>query len=414
MTKITGDVFLSYKHEQGGVATVLQESLEDHGIPVWRDIFDLRPEPLRDEIRNKLTSSDIACGVALISEGVAGSEIILEDELPELRRRWDAGDGFFIVLVPHPDLGATDAKPILEEASGPINLQSWKMVPLEAATSEAARCISKTVLQERLRQADKKLPSNEPIECSLDTRDSPAHSTDPLVVIDWKRHFDAGLPSRRLWEQRLLPSLEITTDCLNESASGRTLRFRGKSHLCSSFALGYFLPDVRGTPTTWMQPSRSGGFHEYTLSKTKEDNKIEGEFEELAGCDNDLAVLVNVLTDVSNDMENVRDELPDFSAELRLTPEVDRYDDLDPGQAVDIANSFRSEIRDALQEIPDTETIHLFMAVPTGLAFLMGQKSNALRQFQTYCHVNDTGEYKQGPLLQSQSYISRLEHWTEQ
>ncbi|WP_049998784.1 SAVED domain-containing protein [Halococcus sediminicola] len=407
MTEITGNVFLSYKHEQKDVATVLQESLEDHGIPVWRDIFDLRPEPLRDEIRDKLTSPDIACGVALISEGVAGSEVILEDELPGLRRRWDAGDGFFIVLVPHPDLSATDAKPILEKASGPINLKSWKMVPLEAATSEAARSISKTVLQERLRQADEELSSDEPIECSLDTRDSPAYSIDPLVVIDWEKHFDVGLPSRSLWEQRLLPSLETTTDFLNEYASGRTLRFRGKSHLCSSFALGYSLPSVRGTSTTWMQPSRYGGFHEYTLSKSKEDSTIKGKFEELDGSDNDLAVLVNVLNDVSNDMENVRNELPDFNAELRLTPEVDSYDDLNAGQAVDIATTFRSEIRKALQKVSDTETIHLFMAVPTGLAFLMGQESNALRQFQTYCHMKDTGEYKQGPLLQSQSYTSK-------
>lgn len=409
MTEITGEAFLSYKYEQRELATILQESLEDHGIPVWRDIFDLRPEPLRDEIIDELTSPDIACGVALISEGVTESEIMLEDELPEFRRRWDADDGFFIVLVPHPDLSATDAKPILKKASGPTNLQSWKMVPLETATSEAARDISKTVLQERLRQADEKLSPNEAIECSLDTRDSPAHSTDPLVVIDWERHFDAGLPSRSLWAQRLLPSLETTTDCLNEYASGRPLRFRGKSHLGSSFALGYFLQDVRGTPTTWMQPSRSGGFHEYTLSETEEESEIEGELEELDGDDNDLAVLVNVLTDVSNDMENAKDELPDFSAELRLTPEVDNYNDLNPGQAVHIANMFRSEIRATLQEIPDPDTIHLFMAVPTGLAFLLGQKSNALRQFQIYCHVKDTGEYKPGPLLQSQSYISRFE-----
>ena len=409
MTETTGEVFLSYKHEQKEVATVLQESLEDHGIPVWRDIFDLRPEPLRDEIIDKLTSSDIACGVALISEGVAESEIILEDELPGLRRRWNADDGFFIVLVPHPDLSATDAKPILKKASGPTNLQSWKMVSLENPTSEAARSISKTVLQERLRQADEKLSPNEPIECSLDTRDSPAHSVDPLVVIDWERHFDSGLPSQTPWRQRLLPSLETTIDCLNEYVSGRKLRFRGKSHLCSSFALGYFLPEVRGTPTTWIQPSNSDGVHEYTLSETEEESGIEGKFEELDGSDNDLAVLVNVLADVSNDMENVREELPDFKAELRLTPEGDSYDDLNAGHAVDIANTFRSEIREALQEIPDADTIHLFMAVPTGLAFLMGQKSNALRQVQTYCHVKDTGEYEQGPLLQSQSYISKLD-----
>ena len=118
---------------------------------------------------------------------------------------------------------------------------------------------------------------------------------------------------------------------------------------------------------------------------------------------------MSVLADVSNDMKNVRQKLPDFDAELRLIPEGDSYDDLDAGQAVHIANTFRSKIREALQERPNPDTIHLFMAVPTGLAFLMGQNSNALRQVQTYHHIKDRGEYERGPLLQSQSYISRLD-----
>lgn len=407
MTEINGEAFLSYKHEQREVAGLLQESLEDHGIPVWRDVFDLRPEPLRSEIIEEIKSPDIACGVALISEEVAESEIILEDELPELRRRWEADDEFFIVLVPHPDLSVSEAKSILEEASGPTNLQSWKMAPLETATPGDARSISETVLQERLHQADQKLSSDEPIECSLDTRDSPAHTVDPDVVINWKRYFDSGFPSQRFWKQWLLPSLEATTNCLNEYASGRKIRFRGNSHLSSSFALGHFLPEVRGTTTTWMQPSTSDGIHEYTLSKTEEESGIEGKFEELDGSGNDLAVMVNVLTDVSNDMENVKENLPGFGAELRLTPEQDSYGDLNAGQAVDIANTFRSEVQKALKEHPSSDTIHLFMAVPTGLAFLLGQKSNALRQTQTYCHNKDRGKYEQGPLLKSQSYISR-------
>ena len=159
-----------------------------------------------------------------------------------------------------------------------------------------------------------------------------------------------------------------------------------------------------------MQPNNSGGFHEYALGESEEDSGVEGKFEELDGDGTDLAVLVNVLTDVSSDMENSEENLPNFNAELRLTPEDNSCDNLGAGQAIDIANTFRSEIRNALEQYPDPDTIHLFMAVPTGLAFLLGQKSNALRQIQTYCHVKNRGEYEQGPLLQSQSYISRLDH----
>ncbi|WP_052367978.1 toll/interleukin-1 receptor domain-containing protein [Haloferax sp. ATB1] len=89
MTDPTGRVFLSYKHEQTDVANFLQTELERHGVPIWRDIFDLKPEPLRDEIIDQLENPETASGIALVSEGVADSDIILNDELPGFNKRWD-------------------------------------------------------------------------------------------------------------------------------------------------------------------------------------------------------------------------------------------------------------------------------------------------------------------------------------
>jgi len=72
--------------------------------------------------------------------------------------------------------------------------------------------------------------------------------------------------------------------------------------------------------------------------------------------------------------------------------------ELSPAQAAHAADVFRTKVRDAIKELPKTSlpktsTIHLFMAGPTGLAFLFGQNSNTLRPIQTYLYSKDEGRY---------------------
>ena len=62
---------------------------------------------------------------------------------------------------------------------------------------------------------------------------------------------------------------------------------------------------------------------------------------------------------------------------------------------------FPEGIRDARREYGGVGTVHVFVAVPAGLAFLVGQLLNTLGQVQTYEHVaaDGSGRYRKGPLL---------------
>lgn len=406
MTDPTGHVFLSYKHEQKDVATFLQTELERHGVPIWRDIFDLKPEPLRDEIIEQLENPETASGIALVSDGVTDSDIILNDELPGFKNRWDADDDFFVVVVLCPDVDVGDAKSILDEAPILHGFSAWKMLPLEATTSEKATKIIETGLAERIERIDEYLADGVPIECSLDTYESPAHDIDPAIAIDWSQSFEQGPPSQDVWDQRLIPALARVTDSLNQNAPGRPLRFRGHTRLAAAFAVGYCLPTTRQVPATWLQPTDSAGSTEWTLDIETEESGVEGDLQRRPNHGSELAVLVNIATDVQPELNQMHDELPDFNAVLRLTPEAGPDVDLTPAQAAHAADVFRTEVRGAIKKLPNTSTIHLFMAGPMGLAFLFGQNSNALRPIQTYLFNKDNGRYYPAARLQNQPLTS--------
>ncbi|WP_458210313.1 SAVED domain-containing protein [Haladaptatus sp. NG-SE-30] len=402
MTDPSGHVFLSYKHEQTDVANFLQSELERHGVPIWRDIFDLKPEPLRDEIIEQLENPKTASGIALVSKEVSESDIILNDELPGFKKRWETDDDFFVVIVPCPDISVGEAKSILNEAPILHDFSAWKMVPLEATTSDEAADVVDSVLSERIERIDRYLPDGEPIDCSLDTYESPAHDIDPAIAIDWSSSFEQGLPSEEEWNQRLIPALSTVTDCLSQKASGRPLRFRGRTHLPAAFAAGYCLPTTRRIPASWVQPRGTYGGTEWTLAIDEEDSGVEGALQRRPNHGSELAVLVNVAADVQPEIDQMHDQLPDFNGVLKLTPEDGPGVELTPAEAVHAADVFRTEVRNAIKQLPKTSTIHLFMASPMGLAFLFGQQSNTLRPIQTYLFNKDDGRYYPAGRLQTQ------------
>lgn len=401
MTDPTGHVFLSYKHEQMEVADFLQTELERHGVPMWRDIFDLKPEPLRDEIIEQLEHPETASGIALVSEGVADSDIILNDELPGLNKRWDADSEFFVVVVPCPDIDVEQAKSILNEAPILHDFSAWKTLPLEATTSEEATGIVDTVLSERIAQIDEYLPDGVPIDCSLDTYEPPAHETDPAIAIDWSTHFKHGPPSQTEWNQRLIPALTTVTDALSQNAPGHSLRFRGQTCLPAAFAAGYYLPVERRISVSWVQPNGTDDATEWTLDIDGEHSGVNGELQRQPNHGSEIAVLVNITADVEPEVNQMHAELPDFNGMLRLTPEDGPGIQLTSAEAVHAADVFRTEVRRAIKTLPTTSTIHLFMAVPVGLAFLFGQQSNTLRPIQTYLY-KDEGRYCLAGRLQDQ------------
>lgn len=420
MTNPAGDVFISYKHSQQDLAEKLEIALRNHGVPVWRDVHDIGPDPLEQQIREDLQDPNLAGGVAIVSRDVTQSPVILKTELPGLHQRWRDDDDFFVVVALCPDVDYDEAEAILSQTESPYDLSHWYMESLEIeeeapnSPSVIGRIINSVldrlgrnqqtssqlpslddvidaVLERRLQRVHNHLPPNSPVECSLDTYSKPSYDIQQAVSIDWSPHFDDSIPDESLWNKQLLLALRTTIDYLQQETPGRELRFRGRAHLPAVFSLGCCLPETRGISTAWMQRDQDANFTPWRLDLNSEDSGLESNLEAIDRTASDLAVLVNITDDVKPEVGKTKSSLPSFNGILEFGFEQDSKDRLTASEAVHAAKVFQQELRDAMNRLPETSTIHLFMATPAGLAFLFGQKTNTTPTIQTYILDTESG-----------------------
>jgi hypothetical protein len=112
-------------------------------------------------------------------------------------------------------------------------------------------------------------------------------------------------------------------------------------------------------------------------------------------------VLVSVNSDVTPAFLESRKGLTKFRAITSVT-RVGAYPHIfdNPGQAIDLGHVIIDEIRTAKAKYHCSES-HLFAAIPSGLAFLIGQLLNAMGSGQNYEHIQDTaiGRYEAAACL---------------
>ena len=70
-----------------------------------------------------------------------------------------------------------------------------------------------------------------------------------------------------------------------------------------------------------------------------------------------------------------------------------------PGQAVDLAHDVVRKIREAESRYGTVGVVHLFIAGPAGLAFVIGQLLNTWGAVTTYDHVSATGTGTYAPAV---------------
>lgn len=401
-TDPTGTVFLSYKRKQLETAEALEQSLHEHGVPTWRDVTDLQTEPTIPELRQVLEDPETASGIALVSDDIVESDVILELELPKFAERVKNDDGFFVVVALAPGVDYSEAETVLATSPVPHDLGDWNMKKIndDVGDSQATEDVVQAVLKRRIKQIHKATPPQRPINCSLDTYEAPAYDPKPAIVVDWSAHFRDGHPPQPIWDERLVPALTTVTGYLNQHIPDRSVRFRGSTHLPAAFALGHRLPTTRRLQASWMQQNYADGSYEpWTIGSDTEPSGLEAEYTEKDVSASDLAVLVNITDEVRNEFGRTKSDLPAFNGILELSLTNERRPNLSPQQAAHAAEVFKKAVRDALNQPWKTSTIHLFMAVPAGLAFLFGQQSNTLPLLQTYLLNTEERKYESSALL---------------
>ena len=410
MTDPTGRSFLSYRRSRGEECARLIASQRERGIPTWRDVDDLNTEPTETELRRILRDDSIANAVLWISPETAGSPMIRNVEAPIAFERHGRDDGFFVVPVAAGGLGYQEAAVAIRNSVSLSNVANWNTIKLEAdpATDADIVKVANQVLKQRLQAIDARLPEGAPLRISFNTRRAGGHQPGTALIIDWSHRFRGDYEreaSAEDWQQKLLPALADVKQAIEQVLRHRRLLVSGFASLPAVTALGCELMATSGIDTVWDQRMPDGNTQTWSLKYGREDagfsvNILDGELGS-----GDLAVLVSVNNDVSQAVASSADKTGPFRAYVHLNRADSREGVVleTPGQVVDLARQTVEAVRRARSDYVISGRVHLFMAVPAGLAMLIGQLLNALGPVQTYEHIPSSpiGIYTPAALLNS-------------
>ena len=410
MTDPTGRSFLSYRRSRSEEGARLIASQRERGIPTWRDVDDLNTEPTETELRKILRDDSIANAVLWISPETAGSPMIRNVEAPIAFERHGRDDGFFVVPIAAGGLGYQEAAAAIRNSVSLSNVANWNMIKLEADPASGAdiAMVANQVLKQRLQAIDARLPEGALLRISFNTRRAAGLQPGSALIIDWSHRFGGDHnreASAEDWQRKLLPALADVKRAIGQMLPNRQLLISGLASLPAVAALGCEFMATSGIDTAWEQRMPDGNTQTWSLKCVREDagffaNILDGDVGS-----GDLAVLVSVNNDVTQAVAASEGKIGSFRAYVHLNRADSRQGVVleTPGQAVDLARKTVEAARRARGEYAIGGRVHLFMAVPAGLAMLVGQLLNTLGPVQTYEHIpsNPIGIYTPAALLNS-------------
>lgn len=403
-TDVTGRSFLSYRRTRSDEAKLLIEAQHDVGIPTWQDIRNLDEDHTEEAVRAALQDPETASAVLWLTPEVADSPVIRQVEAPFIVARHERKDGFFCVPVAAGGLDYDAAGEVASVALGTVDLKQWNLRKVTGNPIEPpeAAMVARRVLRRRLAAIHAALPQETPLQLSLDTRVAPAFRQGVALALDWSHRFDGRIASPEAWNHYLLPALESVAATLEEIAPGRRVEARGRLGIPAATALGATFLAPRQLSLGWWQYT-TGQEELWSLEAPREGSGFVAVTRPQVIGAEDLAVLVSVVDDIASVFDAALIELSPCRA---LTIVSRSYGDVphilgSAGQAVDAAHIVAGAIRQARRDYRITGRTHLFMAVPVGLAVLIGQLLNTLGPVQSYEHAPDDGPgcYRPASLL---------------
>ncbi len=396
MTDPTGLSFLSYRRARSHEAALLIAAQHDIGVPTWHDLGNLAELPTEEALRAVLAGGEIACGVLWLTPEVGTSDMIQKVEAPLLIERARRRDDFFLVPVAAGGLDYAAAAATLDRRFTLDDLAAYNLrkVAGDPIAPREAAAIAARVLANRVAAIHRVSPAGAALRLCLNTRVPLPFESGVAIALDWSGRFDGRLARPGAWDDSLLPALRTVSDTLVHAAPGREVEASGFCSIPAATALGVAFLSIRPTRISWVQRTegRDGGVQPQTWSlaagRAASGFTAECRPGDVGG--SDLAVLVSVADDVRADFAACAGSLPRMRAILEVArPGAARHQLADSAQATDIALIVRDGIRAARQEFRSLQRIHLFMAVPAGLAMMIGQLLNTLGPVQTYERISE-------------------------
>lgn len=391
---------------------MLIRSQRERGIPTWQDVRNLDEEHTSTELRRVLEDGSTANAVMWITPDVASSSVMQKVEAPAIMQRAEGNDSFFVIPVAAGGADYETASDAAGEDLSLTTLQEWNIrrVRNDPARETDVREIANRVLVRRLQAIHKHLPVSEPITLGLFVRSEPPAGRELWLAMDWTERFDTRNATETAWKRYLLPAIDDVVGAAEKHAPGRRIFASGRPSIGAAFAMGRAFLAPRGLDVSWQQFTTPGmGEVCWGLGEEPEEVELKTQWSDGNTSAEDLAVLVSVNAAVEHAWAASRDTLPAFRGIVDIRCEGEGRNPLTAGQAVSVSRKTIEMVRDARENMRPKGATHLFMAVPVGLSFLIGQLSNTLGPIRVYEHIEtDTvGRYIPGPLLEQRTFSGR-------
>lgn len=404
MTDATGRSFLSYRRFRADEAALLIQAQHDHGIPTWQDVRNLGSVPTEDELRRVLADATTASAVLFITPEVESSPTIRNVEVPNIIKRTEARDAFFVVPLAAGGLDYQAAAEVTSNHLSAQNLSDWNLqkIPTATLTSRDAAEIAGRVLAYRLKAVHRQLPEGMPLRVGFFVRRPPPFELGTALALDWSAHFADKEATQDVWQQALLPALERIAKTVGQCAPGRQVEAFGFPTLPAAAALGCAFLSTGGLRASWRQIAPARDDQSWTLAQPRANSGFGSQIMSKDPSGRDIAVLVSVADNTEPLFAAYQKNLPLLRALVHVT-RAGAYPHIisTPGEATDVAFTVQEGMRSARREYGNIGAVHLFMAAPAGLAMLIGQLLNTLGSVQTYEHVtvDGRGQYRPAALL---------------
>ncbi|HTT79653.1 MAG TPA: SAVED domain-containing protein [Stellaceae bacterium] len=386
MTDATGRSFLSYRRTRIEEARLLIEAQHDVGIPTWHDVSEFEEGQTESLLRDALADPTTANAVCWLTPEVEASAVITRTELPGILRRIRAGDGFFMIPVAAGGVDYPDVTRIAGTYLGMHDLGGWnlrKVVSDPIGPADAA-IIARQVLGRRIRTVVAQLAADAPLRLVINTQKKPAFASGVALALDWTHRFDGRLTHRpESWQEQLIPALETVAQAITERAPGRRIVAEGLCALPTAVAFGTAFLATRGMSVGWRQISPNREPELWSLGMRPEPCGFVYQVGDGDPSADDLALPVSVASNVEPAFAASRPNLPKMRA-IVVVHCVGAYphDLATAGQARDLVRIIVEALRYARDQYQPRGTLHLFLAVPAGLAMLIGQMLNTFGPVQ--------------------------------
>lgn len=379
---VFGPLFLSYRQNDGTeIVAELAWLLRAAGIPVWRDKDDLPPGDTANRLGEAI--SDGLSGATLaITEDIANSSIVKNIEAPRLigLHREDSRFQLLIANDVAEGTGSLDYT-APDRLLGRIE-DDLKGVDQSATSTEGLLALTRKALTHRMVQHRAAVEANGYFDLTIQTRNigQVYDRTGGQLDIRVRRSNHEKLPDPAGLED-LRCTLGFLPDAIT-STGARKVRVGGGAHLSVAFALGIGLPSSRiGQLEVIDQRSdvwASGPEAAVPTPLTLDFDVAEHPTTPSSGTRPRVAVYVDLLpTQSDTAFERYLDE---YGATLKAhgiirSPKRGLIDH-------ESAGAVASEVAGLIRQFSGTHSnarVDLLLAVPFGLAVLIGRLSNTLR-----------------------------------